>query len=163
MIRIDYRKNKTNLRICLNSFHEDYYKFASGMEKIKELINKNRDQIKQFIRFCIVGTVAAGIHYGIYYVLLRLSAGHNLAYATGYILAFICNFIATSYFTFRSSPSWGRFVGFAGSHAVNFLLHMVLLNVFLWMGMHELIAPIVVMLVAMLVQYTILNFVFKKK
>ena len=133
------------------------------MGKLKELINKNRDQIKQFIRFCIVGTVAAGIHYGIYYVLLRLGAGHNLAYATGYILAFICNFIATSYFTFRTGPSWGKFAGFAGSHAVNFLLHMVLLNVFLWIGMHELIAPIVVMLVAMLVQYTILNFVFKKK
>ena len=135
--------------------------FAHEMSRLKELIREHRDQIIQFIRFCIVGTVAAGIHYGIYYVLLRLGAGHNLAYATGYILAFICNFIATSYFTFRSSPSWGRFVGFAGSHAVNFILHMVLLNVFLWMGMHELIAPIVVMLVAMLVQYTILNFVFK--
>ena len=131
------------------------------MENIKSLIKNNRDQIIQFIRFCIVGTVAAGIHYGIYYVLLRLGAGHNLAYATGYILAFICNFIATSYFTFKTGPSWGKFAGFAGSHAVNFLLHMVLLNVFLWMGMHELIAPIVVMLVAMLVQYTILNFVFK--
>lgn len=126
-------------------------------------MTQHKDQIKQFIRFCIVGTVAAGIHYGIYYVLLRLGAGHNLAYATGYILAFICNFIATSYFTFRTGPSWGKFVGFAGSHAVNFLLHMVLLNVFLWIGMHELIAPIVVMLVAMLVQYTILNFVFRKK
>jgi len=133
------------------------------MGKIKEFITEKRQQIVQFIRFCIVGTVAAGIHYGIYYLLLRLGAGHNLAYATGYILAFICNFIATSYFTFRTGPSWGKFAGFAGSHAVNFLLHMVLLNVFLWMGMHELIAPIVVMLVAMLVQYTILNFVFKKK
>lgn len=133
------------------------------MENIKSLIKNHREQIIQFIRFCIVGTVAAGIHYGIYYLLLRLGAGHNLAYATGYILAFICNFIATSYFTFRTGPSWGKFAGFAGSHAVNFLLHMVLLNVFLWMGMHELIAPIVVMLVAMLVQYTILNFVFKKK
>ena len=135
--------------------------FAHEMSRLKELITEHRDQIIQFIRFCIVGTVAAGIHYGIYYILLRIGTGHNLAYATGYILAFICNFIATSYFTFRSSPSWGRFVGFAGSHAVNFILHMVLLNVFLWMGMHELIAPIVVMLVAMLVQYTILNFVFK--
>lgn len=133
------------------------------MKNIKSLIKDNREQIIQFIRFCIVGTVAAGIHYGIYYLLLRLGAGHNLAYATGYILAFICNFIATSYFTFRTGPSWGKFAGFAGSHAVNFLLHMVLLNVFLWMGMHELIAPIAVMLVAMLVQYTILNFVFRKK
>lgn len=133
------------------------------MESIRNLINKNRERIAQFIRFCLVGTVAAGIHYGIYYVLLRLGAGHNLAYATGYILAFICNFIATSYFTFRTGPSWGKLAGFAGSHAVNFGLHMVLLNVFLWMGMHELIAPIAVMLVAMLVQYTILNFVFRKK
>lgn len=133
------------------------------MGKIAQLIRNNREQIVQFIRFCIVGTVAAGIHYGIYYVLLRLGAGHNLAYATGYILAFVCNFIATSYFTFRTGPSWGKFAGFAGSHAVNFLLHMALLNLFLWMGMHELIAPIVVMGVAMLVQYTILNFVFRKK
>ena len=110
-----------------------------------------------------MGTVAAGIHYGIYYVLLRMGAGHNPAYASGYIISFICNFIATSYFTFRTGPSWARFVGFAGSHAVNFILHMVLLNAFLWMGMHELIAPIAVMLVAMLVQYTILNFVFRTK
>ena len=137
--------------------------FASGMKGKRQLIKKNSKQIMQFMRFCIVGTLAAGIHYGIYYVLLRLGTGHNLAYATGYIISFVYNFIATSYFTFQSSPSWGRFVGFAGSHAVNFLLHMVLLNVFLWMGMHELIAPIVVMLVAMLVQYTILNFVFRKK
>ena len=137
--------------------------FASGMKGKRQLIKKNSKQIMQFMRFCIVGTLAAGIHYGIYYVLLRLGAGHNLAYATGYIISFVYNFIATSYFTFQSSPSWGRFVGFAGSHAVNFLLHMVLLNVFLWMGMHELIAPIAVMLVAMLVQYTILNFVFKKR
>lgn len=133
------------------------------MGKIKEFITGKRQQIVQFIRFCIVGTVAAGIHYGIYYVLLRVGAGHNLAYATGYIISFVCNFIATSYFTFRSSPSWGRFAGFAGSHAVNFLLHMTLLNVFLWIGIHELIAPIAVMLVAMLVQYAILNLVFRKK
>jgi putative flippase GtrA len=133
------------------------------MGKIKEFITGKRQQIVQFIRFCIVGTLAAGIHYGIYYVLLRVGAGHNLAYATGYIISFVCNFIATSYFTFRSSPSWGRFAGFAGSHAVNFLLHMTLLNVFLWIGMHELIAPIAVMLVAMLVQYAILNLVFRKK
>ncbi len=133
------------------------------MGKIKEFITGKRQQIVQFIRFCIVGTVAAGIHYGIYYVLLRVGVGHNLAYATGYIISFVCNFIATSYFTFRSSPSWGRFAGFAGSHAVNFLLHMTLLNVFLWIGMHELIAPIAVMLVAMLVQYAILNLVFRKK
>ena len=99
--------------------------FASGMKGKRQLIKKNSKQIMQFMRFCIVGTLAAGIHYGIYYVLLRLGAGHNLAYATGYIISFVYNFIATSYFTFQSSPSWGRFVGFAGSHAVNFLLHMV--------------------------------------
>jgi hypothetical protein len=35
--------------------------------------------------------------------------------------------------------------------------------VFLWLGVHRLIAPPLVMLVAMIVQFTILRFVFVKK
>lgn len=129
---------------------------------IRRLISDNRERILRFLRFCVVGTFAAGIHYGIYYLLLRLNVNVNVAYATGYILSFVCNFFATNYFTFHTRPSWGKLAGFAGSHVVNFLLHMCLLNVFLWMGVHELLAPILVMAVAMLVQYGLLNLIFRK-
>ena len=121
-----------------------------------------RNKFFQFVRFVVTGCLSSAVHIGIYY-LLMLWTVENVAYITGYVVSFIGNYFLTNYYTFHTKPSWRHFLGFAGSHAVNFLLHMVLLNVFLWMGMHELIAPIVVMLVAMLVQYTILNFVFKKK
>ncbi len=114
----------------------------------------------QFIRFCIIGVLAAGVHYGVYY-LLQLWTDVNVAYAAGYMVSFVGNFFLTSYFTFQTRPSWKRFIGFSGSHALNFLLHIVLFNLFLWMGVHHLIAPPLVMLVAMLVQFTILRFVFK--
>ena len=29
----------------------------------------DRDKLMQFVRFCIVGTVAAAIHYGVYYLM----------------------------------------------------------------------------------------------
>jgi len=133
------------------------------IEKIEQIIEKNRDNIARFIRFCIIGTLAAGIHYGIYYLLLLFNAPVNLAYAAGYIISFVANFFATNYFTFRTIPSWGKFIGFAGSHVVNFLLHMGLLNLFLCLGMHRLIAPVAVMAIAMIVQYGILNLVFRNK
>ena len=30
---------------------------------------KDKEKLFEFIRFCFVGTIAAGIHYGIYYLL----------------------------------------------------------------------------------------------
>jgi len=125
-----------------------------------------------FIRFCIVGAAAATVHYGIYYLLLLVHCPVNPAYIAGYIISFVGNYFATCYFTFRSHPSWGHFVGFAGSHAINFVLHIVLLNFFLWLlplvlsttqHTNELVAPILVMGIAMIIQYTILNMVFKKR
>jgi len=126
----------------------------------------------QFIRFCIVGALAAAMHYGIYYLLLLVNCPVNPAYIAGYLLSFVANYFATSYFTFRSHPSWAHFIGFASSHAINFVLHIILLNFFLWLlpillhtsqHFNELVAPVLVMGVAMLVQYTILNWVFKDR
>ena len=115
----------------------------------------------QFLRFCINGVIAAAIHYGVYF-LLQLWIDVNIAYTVGYIVSFIYNFIATNYFTFHTTPTWKNFIGFAGSHGVNYFLHIVLFNIFLWLGVHRLIAPPLVMLVAMIVQFIILRFVFTK-
>ena len=123
----------------------------------------NRLRTNSFFRFCVVGSLSAAMHYGIYYLLLMLDVNVNLSYVTGYILSFIANFFATTYFTFQSSPSWTRFVGFAGSHGVNFVLHIVLLNILLWAGVNKLIVPVLVMLIAMLIQFSILRFIFKGK
>ena len=122
----------------------------------------SRPAVAQFLRFCIIGTLSAGAHYGIYF-LLQFWTDLNVAYTAGYVLSFIGNFLATNYFTFRTRPTWKNFLGFAGSHSLNYVLHIALFNLFLHLGVHRLVAPPLVMLTAMLVQFTILRFIFVKK
>lgn len=129
------------------------------MQRISTLLFDPR--VQQFLRFCIIGTLAAAVHYGVYFI-LQMWIDVNVAYTMGYLISFVGNFYLTSYFTFRTLPSVKRFVGFACSHGINYFLHIALFNVFLYFGVHRLVAPPLVMLVAMLVQFTILRFVFTK-
>ena len=120
------------------------------------------DKFWQFVRFAVNGCLSSAIHYGVYCLLL-LWTYENVAYATGYIISFVINFFLTSYFTFRTKPTLKRFIGFSGSHAVNFGLHIILFNVMLQLGVHRLIAPLFVIFIAMVVQFTILRWVFRPK
>lgn len=82
-----------------------------------------------------------GLHYGIYYF-LQSFINVNVAYTTGYVISFIVNFYLTSYFTFGTTPSWKKLVGMGGAHLVNYLLHIILLNVFLYLGVSKAWAPV---------------------
>jgi putative flippase GtrA len=133
---------------------------AIKYEKIGLLLHSAK--FGQFVRFVLNGVLSSAIHYGIYYVLLFWTIA-NIAYITGYLVSFVSNFFLTSYFTFRTKPTLKRFIGFSGSHALNFGLHVVLFNIFLWLGVHELIIPLLVIGIAMMVQFFILRLVFVKK
>ena len=128
-------------------------------EKIGLLLHSAK--FGQFVRFAINGVLSSAIHYGIYYLLLFFTIA-NIAYITGYLVSFVSNFFLTSYFTFRTKPTLKRFIGFSGSHAVNFGLHVVLFNIFLWLGIHQLVIPVFVMGICVIVQFTILRWVFTK-
>lgn len=123
---------------------------------------KQRNQLLEFVRFVAVGVFATALHYGIYYVLQRL-VNVNVAYTAGYALSFLANFYLTAYFTFRAKPSWRRAFGFGGAHLVNYLLHMGLLNLFLWLGLSKPLAPVPVFAIAIPVNFLLVRFVFKQK
>ena len=111
-----------------------------------------------------MGSLAAGIHYGVYFVLQEYELVNlNIAYTIGYATSFICNFFMTSYFTFRSNPSLKKALGFGGSHLVNYLIHMGLFNLFLFLDVNQEIAPLFVLAVAVPVNFVMLRFVFKHK
>lgn len=114
------------------------------------------------LRFCMVGGLATLLHYGLYLLLCRF-LGANTAYALGYVLSFFVNFYLTAYFTFGTSPSWRKLVGMGGAHAVNFFIHFVLLNFFLWMGIPEKYAPLPVFAIAIPVNFILVRYVFKRK
>lgn len=117
--------------------------------------------VKEAIRFCLVGGFATALHYGIYWILMNY-INVNVAYSIGYILSFIANFFLTAYFTFKVVPSLKKALGMGGAHVVNFLLHLGLLNLFLFIGIPEKWAPIPVFAIAIPVNFLLVRFVFKK-
>ena len=121
-----------------------------------------RSWFGEAVRFGIVGVGATALHYLIYYLLVDLIPT-NLAYSLGYVISFIANFFATSYFTFHTAPSWKRLIGMGGAHGVNFLLHLTLLNLFLWIGVPAKLAPIPVFLIAVPINFILVRYVFKRK
>lgn len=123
---------------------------------------KTKPLVKEFIRFGVVGVLATALHYGIYYF-LQSFINVNVAYTTGYVISFIVNFYLTSYFTFGTTPSWKKLVGMGGAHLVNYLLHIILLNVFLYLGVSKAWAPVQVFAIAIPVNFLFVRFVFKHK
>lgn len=107
----------------------------------------------------MVGVLATILHYGIYYVLQRFIEV-NVAYTAGYLLAFIANFYLTAYFTFGAAPTLKRLVGMGGAHFVNYLLQILLLNLFLWLGVSNTWAPLPVFAISVPVNFLLVRFVF---
>ncbi|MBE6327938.1 MAG: GtrA family protein [Bacteroidales bacterium] len=114
----------------------------------------------QLLRFAVVGVVATAIHYGVYLLLLN-AFSETIAYSIGYVVAFVCNFILTCVFTFRKKASAKRGVGFGLAHLVNYCLHVTLLNLFLWVGLSNTVAPIPVFCIAIPVNFLLVRYVFK--
>ena len=131
-----------------------------------DTLRKEDGKVQEFIRFCIVGVIAAGIHYLVYYLLQLLSNGSlwlSIAYTIGYVVSLVCNFFITTYFTFRSKVSVGKAAGFSFSHIVNYTLHILLFNLFISLDIHRLIAPILVLMIAVPTNFSILHFVYRNK
>lgn len=146
---ISARKSTIILQQCLT--------LPPQIKKMKKL-----KKLSEFVRFIIVGVLATALHYGLYFLFQRF-INVNIAYSIGYILSFIANFYLTAYFTFGKKPSLGKALGFSGAHLFNFLLHIGLLNLFLWIGISKPIAPVPVFAIAIPVNFLLVRFVFKYK
>lgn len=134
------------------------------MSRVKNMLDSllADERFRQFVRFGVVGVASSAAHYAVYCLFLLVFAA-TIAYTIGYVVSFVGNYFFTNYYTFHTRPSWHHFLGFAGSHAVNFCLHMVLFSLFLWLGVHPLIIPIFVMGISVMVQFTILRWVFTER
>ena len=118
------------------------------------------ETLGEIIRFGIVGTTAVAIHYGVYWVLQHWM-NVNVAYTIGYIVSFLVNYYLSAHFTFKEKTSARNGLVFGLAHLTNYLLHIVLLNVFLWLGLSREIAPLAVLAIAVPTNFVLVRFVFK--
>ena len=123
---------------------------------------KDKEKYAQFVRFCANGVLAVAIQYGVYLLLVQW-INPFAANTVGYAVSFCVNFIITSYWTFRSRPSWRKLAGFGGSHIVNYLCQQAFLALFLWAGIAKEYAAIMAMGSAVPVNFMILRVIYKKK
>lgn len=124
-------------------------------------------KLHEFIRFCIVGIIATIIHYVLYLGLMYVLHVENIIitnviYAVCYVISWFCNLYLTAHFTFHEDVTIKRGVGFALSHGLNFLLHMLFLNILLGIGMSSRIAPIPVFCIVVPINFILVRFVFKR-
>lgn len=120
----------------------------------------NSTTLREAIRFCIVGVLATIVHYGIY-LLLKGVINVSVAYTIGYVISFIGNFVLTNVYTFKTQATAKKGIGFVICHVLNYLLHIGLLNVFIWMGVPSSLAPIPVYCIVVPVNFLLVRKVVK--
>lgn len=123
----------------------------------------NSSKKMEFVRFFIVGVIATIIHYGVYYIFLGLIISPSISYSIGYAVSLFFNFYLTHIFTFRTEISFKRTFGFFFSHLVNYLLHILFLNVYLYIGFSKLLAPLPVYATVVPINFILLRTFFKNK
>lgn len=115
----------------------------------------------EIFRFAIVGIVATVVLYATYWLSLKI-LHPSLAYSLAYLCAFIVNYLLTTSFTFKVNKSVKNGVGFIISNVINYLVSMALLNLFLWLGLSNELAPIPTILLATISNFLIVRLVMKQ-
>ena len=123
--------------------------------------SNRRQQLGEVIRFGIVGVLATLLQYAIYWVLIHWLAP-KISMTIGYAISFAFNFVASTRYTFRVEASAKRGAGFALSHAVNYVLQMLMLNLAIWLGVSKQWAPIPMFCVCVPVNFLLVRFFLKK-
>lgn len=133
----------------------------------------NNLNIREFIRFAIVGSLAALIHYAVFLLVLffvgkewnnigNIDWQTNFAYSVGYALSLVFNLFLTSRYTFRARITAPRFLLFITSHGVNYLIHKCLFNFYLFLGIANWLLLPLVLVIAVPANFIMVRTSFKR-
>lgn len=122
---------------------------------------QSRSKIYELIRFGIVGIIATGTTYLLYYLLIPY-INTNVSFAIGYFISLIINYILTTRFTFKVSANKKNGIGFIITNLINYFLCTLFLNIFIMIGVNKEIAPIPMYCVCIPLNFLLVRFVMKK-
>ncbi|MFJ8668314.1 GtrA family protein [Streptomyces sp. NPDC093600] len=78
----------------------------------------------QVVRFALVGLVNTATYYGLYLLFMR-AMPYLAAHVAAFLLSMVGSFFLTSYFTYRTRPTWRKFLLFPLTNAANFVITTV--------------------------------------
>ncbi|MER0445575.1 GtrA family protein [Streptomyces sp. Edi4] len=114
-------------------------------------------QLGQVIRFGFVGGVNTCTFYAFYWPLLHLAhLPYFIAYTIAFLLSMVGSFFLNTYFTYRTQPTWKKFLLFPLTNVTNFVVQSAgLFALVHWVGMNKTIAPLVAAVVAIPFTYVL--------
>lgn len=96
----------------------------------------------QVVRFALVGVVNTATFYG-FYLALHPWMPYFLAYTCAFVLSMIGSFFLNTYFTYRTRPTWRKFLLFPLTNLTNYVVTSVGVFVLVeWVHMNDKIAPL---------------------
>ena len=123
-----------------------------------------RKVVREFLRFCVVGTLSTAVDASIFYLVLTV-APYPVALVSGYGVSLVFNYLLTVYLTFREKASLQNAVGVIGAHLINlFVVRMGLMYLFVnVMGWDEHIAFLPTLVISVLANFLMVKFVISRK
>ncbi|MFJ5552219.1 GtrA family protein [Streptomyces sp. NPDC093225] len=116
---------------------------------------KLRGQLGQVLRFGLVGGVNTGTFFGIY-LLLHPWMPYFAAYTLAFLLSMVGSFFMNTYFTYRTRPTWKKFLLFPLTQVTNYVVQSIgLYALVAWAGMDSKIAPLAAAVLAIPFTYLI--------
>ncbi|MFJ2742635.1 GtrA family protein [Streptomyces sp. NPDC087440] len=107
------------------------------------------------LRFGLVGGVNTGTFYGCY-LALHGWLPYYPAYVVAFVVSMVGSFFLNTYFTYRTRPSWRKFLLFPLTNLTNFVVTSVGVFVLVeWGGVGERVAPLVAAVGAIPVTYVL--------
>lgn len=127
---------------------------------INKLIKKYH--LEEFIKYVIVGVLATGINYLVYFLFHKI-VNINIAYTLGYIISFCFNLILSHLFTFKKKVNPKSGIRFAIAHLINYLIQLILLNLFSLLPIPKKFIPLPVYIIAIPINFLTVRFAIKYK
>ncbi|MEU7634482.1 MULTISPECIES: GtrA family protein [unclassified Streptomyces] len=109
----------------------------------------------QIVRFTVVGGVNTATFYACYLPLHRLLP-YFAAYTAGFTLSLVGSFFLNTYFTYRTRPTWKKFLLFPLTQVTNYAVQSAgLVALVSWLGMNSVAAPLAAALLALPVTFVV--------
>ncbi|MBP2475395.1 putative flippase GtrA [Crossiella equi] len=121
------------------------------------------DKSWRVLRFALVGAVNTGVYYGLY-LALHLVLPYLAAHVLAFCLAMVGSYFLNCHFTFRTKPTWRKFLLFPLSNAANFAITSLGLYLLVDLGgLDSTYAPLPVAVLAIPVTFVVSQFVLVGK
>ncbi len=122
-----------------------------------------RPQFWQIVRFGLVGLVNTGTFY-VLYLLLHPYLPYFAAFTAAFLISMVGSFFMNTYFTYRTKPTWRKFLLFPLPNITNYLVQSGgVLALVQWLEVNDKIAPLLAAVVAIPITFVLSKLVLTSR